>query len=433
MFVLFVVACGTSSLPVGTVDGSESPAENDTGTEQIGDSSVDSGRDGDSGLDSAGDTSADTGEDQAETYPKSCPDLYSPDIVPTFDLNFTDEDWTQMAQDCAQGSQAYRPVEFTYDGETVSAQVRMKGNWSWNCEKYQFVISFNEDDPDARFRGLRKIMLDAAWYDRTLLHERMAFPVFERLGLPYSCTNNAKVNVNGQYYGVYSNLERLDHEYLERHFDEPEGNLYQGGTELKTNEDVNDTTNLITLQNADSIDEIDTVMDLDQAVAEWAAEAMIPAMDNIWAGVEINYYLYDHPERGFVYLPYDLDISFGDSAYSDGTLIWPNTVSVDPILYEHSGWQKEPLVERVLADTYWCERFVEALVRARAAFDPSEMSIQAGEWGEQIAEAVAADPRKSYSTADHQAAIVDMQAFFYARADFVDGWLAEGNHCPAVW
>ena len=160
--------------------------------------------------------------------------------------------------------------------------------------------------------------------------------------------------INGDYYGLYANVERIDHEYLERHFEEFEGNLYQAGAELKTNEDVNDTRDIEAYQAAQTLEEIEALVDLDQAVAEWSMEAMIPAMDNYWAGVEINYYIYNHPSQGFVYLPYDLDISFGDAAYTNGTLVWPDAVSADPIHYEHSGWRKEPLVETVLADPYWC-------------------------------------------------------------------------------
>ena len=345
----------------------------------------------------------------------------------------SDAELDGLQSDCEQGLQNYRPVEFSYDGETVDAMVRLKGNWSWSCEKYQFVISFNEVDPAGRFHGLRKIMLDAPWYDRTLLHERLAFPLFAALGLPYSCVNSARVMLNGAYYGLYSNVERIDQEYLERNFEESEGNLYQGGSELKTNEAANDTTNRDALFAATTVEELDALMDLDQAVAEWAAEAMIPAMDNYWAGVEINYYLYDHPSRGFVYLPYDLDISFGDSAYGDGSLVWPDTLSSDPITYEHPGWLKEPLLQIVLADPTWCERFVEELGNARAAYSPEGMAAQLAEWDAQIADAVAQDQHKTFSTADHDAAVAELQEFFAARAEVVDAWLAEGDHCPAQW
>jgi hypothetical protein len=398
----------------------------------------------DTGTSTDTETSTDTGTDTSdteggldipieETWPKPCADIYDPTILPTFELTFSDTELSGLQSDCAQGIQNYRPIQFSYNGETVAAMARLKGNWSFSCDKYQFVISFNEQDPGGRFHGLRKIVLDAPWYDRTLLHERMSFPLFESLGLAYSCANNARLVLNGAYYGLYSNVERIDQEYLERNFEESEGNLYQGGVELKTNEMLNDTTNRDALFAATTVPEIDALMDLDQAVAEWAAEAMLPAMDNYWAGVEINYYLYDHPSRGFVYLPYDLDIVFGDAAYGDGSLLWPDAVWSDPITYEHTFWVKEPIFQMVLADPYWCPRFVEELVEARAAYDPDAMAEQLGEWADQIATAEAEDPHKQFSTVDHMAAIDQLEAFFADRADFVDAWLAQGNHCPAAW
>jgi hypothetical protein len=396
--------------------------------------------DGDSspGTDTATDTGTDaeTGTDMGPvepTWPKACESLYDQNLVPTFSLTFSDTELQGLQSDCDQGIQQYRPVEFTYDGETVSAMARLKGNWTWSCDKHQFVISFNEQDPNGRFRGLRKIMLDAPWYDQTLLHERIAFPLFESLGLPYSCVNNALLLVNGSYYGLYSNIERIDQEYLQRNFEESEGNLYQGGAELKTNELENDTTNRDALFAATTVEEIDALMDLDEAVAEWAAEAMLPAMDNYWAGVEINYYLYDHPSRGFVYLPYDLDIAFGDAAYADGSLLWPSAVASDPVTYQHDGWLKEPLFQMVLADPTWCARFVEELIKARAAYDPEAMAEQVAVWADQIADAVVADQNKPFSTTDHEDSVAELQGFFADRAAVVDAWLAQGNHCPAVW
>lgn len=374
----------------------------------------------------------DTGEEveEVEGWPEACPDLYDPDELPTFELEFTPNEWSGVMSDCYAGAQNYRPVSFTYAGETVEAHARLKGNWSWSCDKPQFVISFNEEDSTGRFHGLRKIMLDAPWYDRTVLHERLAFPLFKQLGLPYSCVNNAKLMINGDYFGLYANIERIDEEYLERNFEEPDGNLYQGGVELKTNESVGDTSRLTALQGAKTVEEIAALVDLDQAVAEWAAEAMLPAMDNYWAGVEINYYLYDHPSLGFVYLPYDLDLSFGDAAYTSGELVWPNAVMSDPITYEHTGWQKEALVERVLADPEWCARFVEELVLARAAFSPTAMGADVDAWEAQIGDAVAEDPNKVFRTADHLAAVASLKSFLVERAEVVDAWLAEDDHCP---
>ncbi|MBK8257449.1 MAG: CotH kinase family protein [Polyangiaceae bacterium] len=365
------------------------------------------------------------------TWPQACSDLYDQDLLPTFELTFSPTDLSGLQGDCQSGSQNYRPATLTYGSETVDVMVRLKGNWSWDCGKMQFVVSFNEIDPNARFHGLRKMVFDAPWYDRTFLHERVAFPFFKKRGLPYSCVNNAKIMLNGQYLGVYANLERLDKEYLQRNFEEADGNLYQGGVELKTNEDIGDTSDLAALQAAGTVAELEQLIDMNQAMSEWASEAMLPAMDNYWAGVEINYYLYHHPSRGFLYLPYDMDIAFGDPAYPDGSLIWPDALYSDPILYEHPGWKKEDLMKKVLSDPKWCDAFVAELTLAREAYSPSEMSAQIDTWSSQIAAAVSQDTHKQFSTQAHQQAVNDLKAFFSARAAVVDQWLAQGNHCPA--
>jgi hypothetical protein len=439
-FALLLLATGLACRPGGEDDEAGDAGESTTSeTSEASETSESSGESESGAATSSESGPADTtSESGSETgglpsWPQPCADLYAQDSLPTFTLDFTPADWQALQWDCEQGGQNYFPVEFGYAGESVAAMARLKGNWSYDCNKYQFVISFNEQDPNGRFHGLRKIMLDAPWYEQSFLHERVAFPLFEALGLPYSCVNNARLDINGAYYGLYVNVERIDQEYLERNFEAPEGNLYQGGVELKTNELENDTSRRDALFAATSVDEIAALMDLDQAVAEWAAEAMLPALDNYWAGVEINYYLYDHPTRGFVYLPYDLDIAFGDNAYGDGSLLWPGAEFIDPITYEHPGWLKEPLMQIVLSDTYWCERFVEALGHARAAYDPDAMAEQVSAWADQIEAALLADPHKTFPSSDHTIAIDRLEAFFADRAEFVDAWLAQGNHCPGPW
>ena len=365
------------------------------------------------------------------TWPQPCADIYDENVVPHFDLTFTPQDFSALQNDCTNNVQQYRPVKLTYGTEVVDAMARLKGNWSWDCNKMQFVVSFNEVDPNGRFHGVRKLVFDAPWYDRTFMHERLAMPFYKARGLPNSCVNNATISINGQFYGVYANVERLDKEYLQRNFEAADGNLYQAGTELKTNETIGDTSDLDALNAATTVQALAQVMDLNEAVSEWAAEAMLPAMDNYWAGVEINYYIYHHPTRGFLYLPYDMDIVFGDSAYPDGSLLWPDSVKSDPILYEHPGWRKEDRVKMVLSDPVWCQKFVDELVLARNTYSPAEFSARVDKWNAQIRQAVAMDGHKQFSNADHEAAVVSLKAFFQQRLNFVDQWLATGGHCPA--
>lgn len=419
----------------GPGPGPDTAAPPDSGPDDTDDTD-----DTDDSADSGGTTdTADTGDtgEEPETWPRACAPLYDQDTLQSFALDFSPEAWSQVQNDCWAGAQVWRPARFTHEGSTQDVHVRLKGNWSWSCDKMQFVVSFNhpDDDPEGRYQGLRKLVLDAPWYDHSLVHERLAFPLFAARGLPYSCANNARLDVNGAYYGLYANVERLDKEYLQRHFegDDADGNLYQGGVELETNEDIADTSRLLMLQSAATVAEIEALVDLDQAVTEWATEALIPAIDNYWAGVEINYYLYDHPTRGFLYLPYDMDITFGDAAWGDGSPLAPDAWRLDPILHEHSGWRKEPLLMRVLSDPYWCERFREELANSLAVWDPAALSAQVDAWDAQIRPSLVDDPRRPFSVAHHDAAIAHLHDFFIRRGDFVDAWLAEDGHCPAPW
>jgi hypothetical protein len=95
----------------------------------------------------------DTGED-----PWGCADLYDPSYLPAYELEIGSAEWARLRADFTAGRKDYHEVTLTLDGERVPAQIRLKGNFdfSWFGDKLQFVISFNEVDPDARFHGLRK-------------------------------------------------------------------------------------------------------------------------------------------------------------------------------------------------------------------------------------------------------------------------------------
>lgn len=394
----------------------------------------------------AGELSSDSGGEPAAggaagatgevTYPKACSDIYAPELLPSFELDIAPDVLAAIEQDCAAEAKTYRPATLHYGDEVVSVMVRLKGNWSFRCEKKQFTISFNEVDSKGRFHGQRKVVLDAPWYDPSLLAERLGFSFKRRAGDFWSCVNHARLSINGEYYGVYANVERLDKEYLQRHFprDEAEGNLYQGGVELTTNESVADTARRDALMAASDVSEIDTLTDLDEVVKDWATSAMLPDPDSYWAGVEDNYYLYDHPTRGFVWLPTDMDLTMRQGVMSPSTSsvqvgVQSTFVTADPITYQNPDWGRERLYETVLSDPVWCERYLDALRAARDAYDVAAMSRDLDDWAAQIQDAVAEDPHRPYSMDNHLAGVATLKAFMPQRLAYVNGWL-ETAKCP---
>lgn len=362
------------------------------------------------------------------SYPRPCDEIYDPDEVPTFEIEVSEASWDALWNEYNNWDdkpaldgplKSYYPVEwFRYEDEIYyDVAIRLKGSPDhWKTGKMQFNISFKEYNENQRFHGLRKLNLDAPHNDPTLLHDRLGLHIFRKLGLPASCANSARLVVNGEYYGLFVNIEHVDQEFLQRNFgDADEGNLYKW-KEKKTHETDPDQSDLDAVTAAQPLATYDSLVDLEHTVLFWAAEAVIPQMDGYVVG-GINYYLYNHPDRGFLLLPWDVDYSFdvdGEHTYYD----------VDPVT-ETVGWGKgkTELWKTVIADETWYAQYMGALAIAVEHYDVDSLHDLADEWAAQIAPYIAADPSKHFTVQEHQQRLEILRQFIVDRRAFMDQWL----------
>jgi hypothetical protein len=362
-------------------------------------------------------------------YPLGCARLFDPAEVQVFEVEIEPAHWAAMQDEYfnhAERKKAGLPSENYYpvkrlkhgDRQTTSAQIRLRGNptYWFKQDKFQFQLSFDETDKKGRFRGLRKIVLDAAHYNTSLMRDRLATSVYHDLGLPSSCVNHARLYINGQYYGAYQNIEKVDKEFLERNFVDPEHNLYKKGKVLKTNRSHDpDTSVTHRWWAATTVAALEEVMDVEQFVTMLAAEAVFPNADGYWSG-GWNFYLYDHPQRGLLYLPWDVDLAFDNLPADTHPLTWRKT---------SDNFNGRPHVELVLADPKWRRVFVEKVGEIRAASPPEVLQARIDAWAAQIEPLVDQDPNKPFTLAQHRAAVQRLRNHVQQRAVYLDGWL----HC----
>jgi hypothetical protein len=172
--------------------------------------------------------------------------------------------------------------------------------------------------------------LNNGFEDPSLIAERLVYSAFRAAGLPAPRCNNAEVWVNGEFYGVYVNIETEDKDLLRRWFADEDGNLYEeqgvdwvpgneGGFELETNETVNDRSDLTALfaavssaADATLLDDVAAILDVDHFLRHSAMEGIV----NQWDGYAYtqfgpnNYRLYHDPSTGrFSLLPWGMDMS----------------------------------------------------------------------------------------------------------------------------
>jgi hypothetical protein len=314
----------------------------------------------------------------------------------------------------------YHPARVRFQGGpwVEDARIRLKGQSSWHetvafdsNPRMQFTISFNEVDSHARFHHVRKVDLDMPRNDWTFLRQRLAAYYMRKSGNGGPCAASAKVMLNGSYYGLFTALEKQDKEYLQRLFgDDDEGDLWDGGSEAKTNEEAPNWTRIMQFWMVTTAAQLAAISDLGSSLDEWAAEAMLNDADGYYGGFH-NFYLYDHPTRGYLWLPHDLDATF-DWQPTDSSPIYWSRAMVPGLQY---------LV--VMADPTWLGRYIADLAEARAEFHPAELQGLVDTWAAQIAQAAADDPHRPFSVAQHDGAITYIKQAIGARAAYIDGWL----------
>lgn len=346
--------------------------------------------------------------------PKACAPFFSGDVLRRIDVEIDPAEWTKLVDEyqnfatrAAAGlpEHPYHPLISVTDGEKTSTlgQIRLRGNphfWV-KQNKMQLQISFNETNKDGRFRGLRKLVLDSAHYNASYLRDRLAMSIYRDLGLPAPCENHVRLYVNGQYYGLYGNIEKVDREFLERNFENPKRNLYKAGKELKTNEDENpDISKMTAFWAAQTVPEIDAVTDVDHLLEVLAAEAVFPDADGYWAG-GWNFYLYDAKGRGLVYLPWDIDLAFDNLPAEVDPLTWHKT---------NDNFNGRPHVEVLLADPVTRQKFVDAVAKVRAGIDVGVLQQRIDTWAEQIREAAKDDSRAPWTYTAHRNAVKSLRA-----------------------
>jgi len=349
-----------------------------------------------------------------------CPSIYAQALLPAFEVEMTDADWAALQADYTTGTKSYHPAVFVYHDLVGSelrvedAAIRLRGNpgFSWMGEKMQFNISFNEYDGDGRFLGLRKLSLDASWYDPTVLRDRVAYAYLRKLGVPASCANSATLTINGTYYGLFKNVEFVDQEYLERNFgdDRAEGGLWKYGSTLTANEEAADPVYVNAFWSHPSATWQAENTALEANIREWAGEVLIPHNDGYWC-CNHNFYLYEHPADGLTFLPWDLDYTFDETPYfADPTTFYRDSTYT-------------PHLDAVLADPIWGPVFLSALRDATEAFDPDEMATWITDWGAQTDTAYQDDLHKSFSAGERRDALERMTGFVHNRRAWMTSWL----------
>jgi spore coat protein CotH len=330
----------------------------------------------------------------------------------------------------------YVDATFHYNDEKLDhVGVRLKGNSSFRdmSKKAAFKIKFDAFEPGQSFRGLRRLTLNNMLDDWSMIAEVLTYEVFRHSGMPAPRANHAQVYVNGEYFGVYANVESEDKAFLRRWFASDAGNLYERQNrddsvagerdwapgqemtfDLETNETENDRSDLTELfaateaaADATLLADVDSILDTQSFLRYCALEAIVNQWDGFAYGQwgPNNHRLYYEPSSGkFVLLPWGMDMSLKPGGKKK---------SIDP------DQSLSFFVRRCIAAPSCRTAFHDAIRGEADQFAQVDLAKRSAEIWQRIGDAVMLDPRKESSMMAILGGIAGIEKFGKERRDEV--------------
>ncbi|HAE55356.1 MAG TPA: hypothetical protein DCG25_10325, partial [Acidimicrobiaceae bacterium] len=231
----------------------------------------------------------------------------------------------------------YFDATVTVDGETYTdVAIRKKGFLgSLSAMRPSLKINFGKFVEGRTHAGMKRMTLNNNFQDASNARQCMTYDLFAKAGVVAPRCNFAKVTVNGEELGIYTHVESIKKPMLSRHFEDNDGNLYegQGGDftasrleimQLKTNETENDRSDLEAVANAlqadddELLDALGQVIDVDNFLSFWAMEVLTGHWDS-YSGGRNNYLTYHDPTTDrFFFIPWGADGSFSNARIFSG-------------------------------------------------------------------------------------------------------------------
>ncbi len=119
-----------------------------------------------------------------------------------------------------------KPATFVFQGTRQPVQLRLRGNSSRDWPKKSWRVVFPDTAP---FEGRRKLNLVSGWRDQSLQVEKLGYDLLAAMHVPASRAKYVRVTINGEYQGVYLDLERVDKDFARARFADPDPNIYRCG------------------------------------------------------------------------------------------------------------------------------------------------------------------------------------------------------------
>ena len=297
--------------------------------------------------------------------------FYNVDSVREVRITFYDANWDHLLDSFyVLGDNDRILADLIIDGHSYdSVGVRYKGfsSVSVNRIKNPFNIKLDYIIEDQDHQGIEKLKLSNVIQDPSFIREVLSYEVCRKY-MPTSKANYANVYINDTLWGLYTNVEAVNKDFLIDHFDSKYNAFFKCNPENLNIQIAAENSNLSNTHGADSTDYypyysiksdygwrdlynlIDTlnnfsdslshVLNVDRTLWMHALNYTMINFDS-YIGYSQNYYLYRDQANQFNPIIWDLNMSFGGFRLTDASQLYFNGFNIiqaqqmDPLVHHN--------------------------------------------------------------------------------------------------
>lgn len=390
--------------------------------------------------------------------------FYDEDILESVYLEFDQPDYWQQLHDCYD-TENYVLGTLRYNGEVLdSIGAQFKGNTSYtkvSGEKYSIAIALDEYIGGQDIDAYNTLNFNNAHMDASLMKE-VLYNHMNRSNIPSAKANFIKLYINGEYWGIYDNVQQLNKDFTKEWFMTNNGSLWRGvapsGDEgiSKTSTAVDerkppgggpnwgDGTTALNFLGADTalyqerytlkhssqdnpwdlllnltdvlnntpeaelLEAVSQYLDIDKTLWFLAHETIFTDDDSYIMKGRQDYYIYYEPETQLI-TPLEFD---GNSALDTRNIAWDMFYNEEKVNY--------PLMNRLYAIPEVRQRY---LAHARAIIEEL-LDVQLTDsliekYDDLISSSVELDTKSAYSFNEYKTSIAELKGYFTARKDIL--------------
>ena len=307
--------------------------------------------------------------------------FYDTKNVKEIRITFDQKNWPDILDSLRLYGDGLLAGMIAVDGKSYkNVGIRYRGSRSFQTgsKRNALHIKLNYIEKDQNHKGYKTLKLSNALRDPSMIREVLGYEIARKyMHAPQA--NHAKLYINGEYYGLFINVESVDNVFLNKHFGssdnskfkcspdldapyvneckkniyanleyEKNASCYARNYEIKSDDGWDDLIALTKTLNNDTKN-IEKILNVDQALWMLAFNNVLVNLSSYSGQYSQNYYLYKDNDGRFTPIIWDLNLAFGSfkNTGSGSDLNLQALQQLDPLL--HIDNPAKPLISKLLA------------------------------------------------------------------------------------